>query len=195
MARPAEFDRDGVLFKALLLFNEKGYAACSIQNLLDTMGLNRGSLYAAFGDKRALYMETLDLYERLFVNELENFLLAGDTPIQNIYTFFDIAFLGLDEGQLRAGCFFVNTIVEMTDIDPELVAAAGFKLGRLEAALEKVLRRAQEMGELNRDKDPLVISRFLASSIKGLRVTCKETPSWFKKVMQSHLIKSMKGKP
>ncbi len=175
MSRTIEFNRDEALLKAMMLFNEKGYAACSVQNLLDTMGLNRGSLYATFGDKRALYIEALDLYEQLFVNELEKFLLAGESPIQNIHSFFDIAFLGLVDEQLRAGCFFVNTIVEMTDIDQELVETAGLKLGRMEAAMEKTLRRAREMGELSADKDPVAISRFLASTIKGLRITCKET--------------------
>jgi len=175
MPRTIEFDRDEVLFKAMLLFNEKGYSACSVQNLLDETGLNRGSLYASFGDKHSLYLETLDLYERLFVREFEKFLLTGESPIQNVRTFFDIAFLGLNEAQLRAGCFFVNTIVEMTDIDQDLVTTAGLKLDRLEVALENALRRAQKLGELNRDKDPVVISRFLGSTIKGLRITCKQT--------------------
>jgi len=175
MPRPAEFDWDEVLFKALLLFNEKGYAACSIQNLLNAMDLNRGSLYAEFGDKRALYKEALNLYELLFVNELETFLLSGESPIKNIHAFFDIAFLGLTDEQLRAGCLFVNTIVEMTDIDQELVDAASFKLGKLEVAMEKVLKHAQKTGELSHDKDPMALSQFLGSTIKGLRITCKET--------------------
>ena len=175
MPRTIEFDRQEVLFKAMMLFNEKGYAACSIQNLLDAMALNRGSLYAAFGDKRALYLEALNLYEQLFIKEFEKFLSTGDSPIRNIHAFFDIAFLGLAEEQLRAGCFFVNTIVEMTDIDQALVDAAGFKLGRLEAALENALKRAQEIGELSSGKNSVVIARFLGSTIKGLRVTCKET--------------------
>ena len=175
MPRTIEFDRQEALFKAMLLFNEKGYEACSIRNLLDAMSLNRGSLYATFGDKRSLYVEALDLYEKLFVAEFEKFLSTGDSPIRNIHAFFDIAFLGLDEEQLRAGCFFVNTIVEMTDIDQDLVDAAGCKLSRLESALENALKRAREIGELSADKDPVVIARFLGSTIKGLRVTCKET--------------------
>lgn len=175
MPRTIKFDRQEALLKAMMLFNEKGYAACSVQNLLDAMGLNRGSLYATFGDKRALYLETLDLYERLFIQEFEKFLLSGDSPIANIHTYFDIAFLGLTEEQLRAGCFFVNTIVEMTDIDQDMVTTAGLKLGRLEAALEKALKRARKMGELSAEKDPVAISRFLGSTIKGLRITCKET--------------------
>ncbi|MBT3226872.1 MAG: TetR/AcrR family transcriptional regulator, partial [Deltaproteobacteria bacterium] len=141
----------------------------------DAMGLNRGSMYATFGDKRALYLEALNLYEQLFLAELEKFLLSGDSPIRQIHTFFDIAFLGLVEEQMRAGCLFVNTIAEMTDIDQELVKTAGLKLRRLEKAFEKVLISAQEKGELNKEKDPVAISRFLGSTMKGLRITCKET--------------------
>ena len=175
MPRTIEFNREEVLLKAMFLFNEKGYAACSIQNLLDVMGLNRGSLYASFGDKRALYLEILSLHERLFVAELEAFLLSGDSPVQQIHTFFDIAYLSVPEEQMRAGCLFVNTIAEMTDIDQELVETAGLKLGRLETALEKALITARDKGELKREKDPVAISRFLASTMKGLRITSKET--------------------
>ncbi len=102
MPRPIEFDREEVLLKAMLLFNEEGYAACSIQNLLDTMGLNRGSFYSAFEGKRIPYLETLDLYEQLFVVELEKFLLAGESPLERIHTFFEIAFMGLPEGRTMA---------------------------------------------------------------------------------------------
>ncbi len=63
----------------------------------------------------------------------------------------------------------------MTDINQELVEKAGFKLGRLEAALQEVLKRSRELDELSSSKDPVEISRFLASTIKGLRVTCNQT--------------------
>jgi TetR/AcrR family transcriptional repressor of nem operon len=183
MPRTIEFDKQEVLVKALMLFNEKGYAACSIQDLLDAMALNRGSLYAAFGDKRKLYLETLNLYEQLSVDGFEGFLASGDSPIQNIRTFFDLAVLGLTEEQLRVGCFFVNTIVEMTDIDQELVDTAGSKLDRLEVALKNALKRAQDIGELGSDKDPVALGRFLGSTIKGLRITCKQTQD--KKIISS----------
>lgn len=175
MPRTIDFDREEVLFKAMMLFNEKGYAACSVQNLLDAMGLNRGSLYAAFGDKHTLFLETLDLYERMFVQGFEQFLASGDSPIQNIHSFFDIAFLSLNEEQLRAGCFLVNTVVEMTDIDQDLVDAADLKLRRMESAFKKALERSQELGELSKNKDPEHISRFLGTTINGLRITCKRT--------------------
>ena len=72
------------MFKAMALFNEKGYTASSVQNLLDAMALNRGSLYVAFGDRRTLYLEALDLYEQLAVDGFGAFLSTGDSPLENI---------------------------------------------------------------------------------------------------------------
>jgi AcrR family transcriptional regulator len=62
MARPIEFDKDKALDRALLLFWEKGYQATSLQDLLQELGISRSSLYAAFGDKRNLFIECLDLF-------------------------------------------------------------------------------------------------------------------------------------
>src|ERR671915_96387 len=63
MARPRSFDRDVALEKAMLLFWEKGYEETSIGDLTKAMGIAAPSLYAAFGDKRALFDEAVALYE------------------------------------------------------------------------------------------------------------------------------------
>jgi len=55
MARPIEFDREEVLQKAIGVFWQKGYSATSIKNLVEATGLQPGSIYAAFGDKRGLF--------------------------------------------------------------------------------------------------------------------------------------------
>ncbi|HRV92857.1 MAG TPA: helix-turn-helix domain-containing protein, partial [Anaerolineae bacterium] len=60
MARPREFDENEVLDKAMDLFWQKGYEATSIQELLTAMGISRGSLYDAFGDKHALFLAVLE---------------------------------------------------------------------------------------------------------------------------------------
>lgn len=63
MVRPREFDRDEVLERALRVFWEKGYDNASLTDLTDAMGITRPSLYAAFGNKEALFKRALDLYE------------------------------------------------------------------------------------------------------------------------------------
>lgn len=60
--RPRSFDRDDVLKRAMLLFWKHGYEATSISLLTEAMGIGAPSLYAAFGDKRALFKEALDRY-------------------------------------------------------------------------------------------------------------------------------------
>jgi AcrR family transcriptional regulator len=60
--RPRSFDRDDVLKRAMMLFWKYGYDATSVSLLTDAMGIGAPSLYAAFGDKRALFKETLEHY-------------------------------------------------------------------------------------------------------------------------------------
>ncbi len=60
MARPRTFDKDQALDRAMDLFWDKGYDATSVADLTEAIGINRPSLYAAFGDKEALFMAALD---------------------------------------------------------------------------------------------------------------------------------------
>jgi TetR/AcrR family transcriptional repressor of nem operon len=64
MARPREFDREEALERATGVFWAKGYASTSTDDLLTAMGIGRQSLYNAFQDKRALYLEALERYQR-----------------------------------------------------------------------------------------------------------------------------------
>ena len=65
MPRPATFNAEVILERAMLLFWTQGYAGTSIQDLVEGTDLLRGSLYHAFGDKRSLYIQTLRRYGHL----------------------------------------------------------------------------------------------------------------------------------
>jgi len=64
MGRPYEFDREETLSKAMELFWEKGYKATSIEDLVDRMGIRRGSIYNTFGDKHYLIIAAVEYYAK-----------------------------------------------------------------------------------------------------------------------------------
>ena len=74
MARPREFDRDEVLDLAIKVFWTRGYDRTSVQDLVNSMGIQRGSLYAAFGGKQPLFLEALDRYEGSFYRKMVGIL-------------------------------------------------------------------------------------------------------------------------
>ena len=81
MARPRSFDIEDALEKAMHVFWEHGYEGASLPDLLDGMGLTRGSLYKAFTDKKTLFMQVLERYERQAVQAGVAMLNDPSVPI------------------------------------------------------------------------------------------------------------------
>ena len=111
MARPREFDREEALERATGVFWAKGFASTSTDDLLTAMGIGRQSLYNAFQDKRALYLEALERYQRTSTAGHLRRLHAAASPIAGI----EALLLGLisDTDDIRAlGCMGVGAICE-----------------------------------------------------------------------------------
>ena len=81
MARPKEFEHDVVLDRAMRVFWSRGYEAASIRHLVGRMGIQRGSLYDTFGDKRALFFAAIDRYDRVVTARL---LATLDEPTSGL---------------------------------------------------------------------------------------------------------------
>lgn len=118
--RPRSFDPDEVLDKARAVFWNLGYAATSVDDLATATGLNRPSLYAAFGDKHALYMAALDR-SRTEATTALGAALATEAPLRAVLqTIFDRTvdiYRRGEEGQ--RGCFLVGTAVTQAVDDPQ----------------------------------------------------------------------------
>src|SRR5246127_5397194 len=84
MARPKEFDRDVAVERAMSVFWSKGYAATSTDDLLQAMKIGRQSMYDTFGDKRRLYVEALERYQRERVAENIRRLRSTASPLAGI---------------------------------------------------------------------------------------------------------------
>lgn len=117
--RPRTFDPDEALDKARAVFWNQGYAATSLDDIAAATGLNRPSLYAAFGDKHALYLAALERSGREAAAALGQ-ALAGEAPLRQVLTLiFDAAVDIYSRGEAgQRGCFLVGTAVTQAVDDP-----------------------------------------------------------------------------
>lgn len=173
MARPREFNFEEVLDKAVETFWSKGYEATSIQDLVDCMGINRGSLYAAFGDKQGLFLRALDRYRQMVVGKLLDILdshASGKEAISQL--FLTVVEHVMTAGPLR-GCLVTNSAVERGLSDPDTAKKVGLCLLQIEEGFYKTLLRAREAGEIDKKLDLRAVARYLTSSLQGLLVIGK----------------------
>ncbi|HEX9725456.1 MAG TPA: TetR/AcrR family transcriptional regulator [Vicinamibacteria bacterium] len=173
MARPREFDRTQVLDQAIEVFWQRGYERTSIQDLVDRMGIHRGSLYCAFGDKHGLFLAALDRYEEVFHSKILDRLAAGRLrggAKRAIRRVFDDVVRSCAGESGRKGCLMTNSAVELAARDGDTAARVSANLSRLEEALCAAVRTAQADGELSSRHDARTLARFLLSSLQGLRV-------------------------
>jgi TetR/AcrR family transcriptional repressor of nem operon len=177
MPRPKTFDREEVLDRAIEVFWARGYEGASIQHLVDSMGINRGSIYDTFGDKHQLFLAALDRYEVVFHTRLLEALDSAPSPRRAIHQVFDtvIQECACDEG--RKGCFLTNAAVELSGHDHDTEARVQENFLRLEEAFEKALCAGVEKEEIGERHHPRALARFLTSSLQGLRVMSKTKPN------------------
>jgi TetR/AcrR family transcriptional repressor of nem operon len=135
--------------------------------------VGRASLYATYGDKRALFMRALADYADTTIGFFVRRLDAAEDPLAEVRAIFhDIAaFSVCDDG--RFGCFLVNSTAELAANDEEVRAFVTRSFERFEDAFTRALERARAAGALAADKNPRALARFLFATIVGIRVMGK----------------------
>ena len=173
MSRPKEFNPDDAVEKAMQVFWHKGYEATSMEDLLTAMDLNRGSLYDTFGDKRQLFLKVIDRYCTTFVGSKFSLLDQPGPALPTLRRFIH----GMIEGALadpqRRGCLIANTVMELAPHENEIAGTLRHALKMVEDTFFRVLARAKQQGELNSQKDPRTLARFLTTMMQGTIVMIK----------------------
>jgi TetR/AcrR family transcriptional repressor of nem operon len=131
------------------------------------MGIQRGSLYAAFGGKRQLFLEALDRYEERFYRNTLRFLEEGSAR-EGIRRVFEQVVSDCACAGGTKGCFITNTAVALAEDDPETASRVRSNFRRLEDAFEAALSRAEPPSLQGRE--PRALARFFTGSLQGLRV-------------------------
>lgn len=175
MARPREFDPDTALERATQVFWAKGFENASLDDLCDATGLNRSSLYAAFGAKRDLYLSALARYEDGSAARIADALRVRPVG-KGVKLFLDALIDSIVAGPGRRGCFIGNCAAEMARLDRGAAARVRKSLERIESAFRAGLDAARARGELADDADTGALARFLTSGVQGLRLVGKANP-------------------
>ncbi len=170
MARPIEFDRPKVVNRALALFWRKGYQATSLADLLAGMGISRSSFYAAFNDKRSLFIECLDLFSARTIELLQG-SRAQMLPADALQNFFERNFTGAGgAAAVRGhwGCMLVNTVLEMAGVDDDLSSSASRHLTDMQRVFQACL---QDAGATPAQAEELAAMLMLLN--EGIRVSSR----------------------
>lgn len=177
MARPREFNTDHALDRAMRVFWSKGYEAASLDDLCGATRLNRSSLYAAFGDKRALFLETLDRYGDGAVARVTS-ALSQPLPLRKaLGNFLSEMIDQIVAGPGKSGCFIGNCATEVARQDRAAASRVKRNLDRVETAFREGFARAQAKGELAAEADIGALARFFVASTQGLRLMGKANTS------------------
>jgi len=176
MARPREFDLNEALHAAMLLFWENGYEATSVDDLLQRMGINRASLYGAFGEKRELFLQALKQYEKQFGYDLLLERARQGSPKRAIKELFAETIEQLTETPPanRRGCFMQNTALELAPHDPEIGEIVRENVEKCHSQFVRVLELAKKKGEIRkRPRDLFDLAMFLFANLGAIRLLGK----------------------
>lgn len=171
--RPREFDIEEAVRRAKTVFWHRGYHDASLPDLLDGMGLSRGSFYKAFGDKKGLFLRTLEVYIDDALRDVGAALSGAKSPKAGIRAaLLRNADQSFGPEGLR-GCFAVLTAAELLPEDAEAALRVSRLFQRLEALYADAITRAQGLGEIDPTRDARTLAKFLVCQIQGMRVLGK----------------------
>ncbi len=170
------FNTGEALSEAMHAFWARGYEATSISDLVDCMGVNRGSLYATFGDKRSLFIRVLRHYGALHLHDWVAALTHAHGPRGGILAAFEEAIATAIEGGSRKGCLLVNTALELSPHDQEISEIVKECLIEMETFFHDMIRQGQAQGEIPAHVDALDTARSLLSLFVAIRVFSRSRP-------------------
>jgi AcrR family transcriptional regulator len=171
--RPRAYEPEIALGKALDLFRKGGFAATSLDDLSAATGMNRPSLYGAFGDKRELYIKSYQRY-RDDARAAMIDIFREELPIrQRLERIYAVALGIYLAGESPRGCFTVMTAASEAVADPQIRGMVLEGFSELDKAFANCFRLAKEKGELPASSDPDVLAQLASATIHTIAIRAR----------------------
>ncbi len=172
--RPRQYDPERALAAAAKVFWKKGYAAASLDDLAAATDMNRPSLYAAFGDKRDLYLKTLNRYREQA--RAATLRLLDDHPTLRVFLkrFYDAALdIYLSSGNDARGCYSISTAPAQATTDPAVRAFLVESVEATDAFLTGLIGKARDRGEIAATAEPSVLAQIATATLHTIAVRAR----------------------
>jgi len=172
--RPRAYQPDIALGKALDLFRKDGFTATSLDELSAATGMNRPSLYGAFGDKRELYIKSYQRYRddaRAAMRDIFRQEMPIRKRLERIYAVALDIYLSGEAGP--RGCLTVMTAASEAVADPEIRAMVLEGFAELDKAFASCFRLAKEKGELPATADPAVLAQLASATMHSMAIRAR----------------------
>ncbi|MGH1348392.1 MAG: TetR/AcrR family transcriptional regulator [Nannocystales bacterium] len=165
--RPRAYDPEHALDAALEVFWTRGLDGTSLEDLREATGMNRPSLAAAFGDKRAIYLRTLARFRDRLCADGTSALEAAPSLEGKLESFYGslIRHYGPDGGHLGRGCMLLGAATVLAPTDPDVATELTALLDQVHAVLLRIFKDAQASGELSQTADPRELA-WLAAAVQ-----------------------------
>ncbi|MFG3247894.1 TetR/AcrR family transcriptional regulator [Streptomyces sp. NPDC048187] len=173
MGRPKQFDPDVAIEQAMDVFWRKGYAGTTPQDLVDALGIGKGSLYNTFGSKHALYERALRRYRDSQAAALVALLGEGGPVKARLRGALEfLVDMDLADPD-RRGCMAVNAAAELAATDEVATELVQRMLDRTEGAFRALIEEGRRSGEIAPDRDPVALASMLLNTVVGLRLMAR----------------------
>jgi AcrR family transcriptional regulator len=172
--RPRSFDRDQALEGAIAVFWEHGYDATSIAQLTGALGIGAASLYAAFGDKRALFFEALDRYLRTYAAFTGRALaeeLGARDAVERLLREAAAAYTRPDHPR---GCLLITAATNCSPQSADIAARLRELRAQGADALEDKIAAATRTGELPAGTDARALATFYSAVLQGMSAQARD---------------------
>jgi AcrR family transcriptional regulator len=172
--RPRAFEPETALGQAMDVFWSDGFAATSLDDVSAATGLNRPSLYGAFGDKRALYLKAYNQYRKRSNEQFQPMFAAREPLRAKLRRILNAALdLYLSGPNGPRGCFTVLSAASDAIADPALHSLVGEAIDSTDRAFGRLFADARAAGELPKDVDPRRLARVATATLHTLSIRAR----------------------
>ena len=157
--------RERIVAEAAPIFNQRGYAGCSMHALMEATGLEKGGIYRHFSSKEELAMEAFRYAWRkvLEVRSVEDATISGSIPklLHRVHQFTRVP------SPIAGGCPLMNTAIDADDTSPGLRELARQAMQSWKDKLSSIVEAGVQAGEIRPDVQPLRIANAIVSALEG----------------------------